>query len=610
MRKSGLITLLVLIGISLAIGYLLTDRLFESLIENYGSEAVGAKVEIDGFDFSLAGPDISWERLQITNPDNTMKNIFETARCEFKMEFWPLLNGKFVIENFQLSGLARNTIRETDGKIEKKKKDKGQKSTDALGDSSIAKTQKKLKKEKESALGFNLSDMGNFNTDSIMTLLDIRSPQLIDSAQKAMQENFNQWEKKLSGSDPQADVSRIERYISSIDVKEIKSVKSFEKALSSVKNVQGSIDSLNKAFKSARKEFSKDYDASGATLSNIDNWIEDDYKRAVSMAKLPDLSAQNIGKMLFGGQIVDQVYEYLGYVTMSRGYLNKINTGKEKSPPRFKGQDIYFATPNARPDFWLQNMSISGYLDEELPLGGSVTDITTDPKMIAKPVKIDINGSSKSRSYGLQGELNYLDSIPKEMFSANYKGMSLAGMELSQSELFPKSIMNGNGLFEIHFNMTGNRFNGKISFTGNNVNFAYISEKPSGKLATLIRDVFDQTKTLKVTSEIKGTADDLIFAVKSNLDDALSKAIKATANKEIEAARQKIRQKIDAQVAQKKAEADKIIRQNKEKIQQQLDTYQAKIDEQTKMLESKKKEVDKQKDKLGKKLKDTVKDLF
>ena len=124
MRKSGLITLLVILAIFIGISYILTDAFFESLIEDLGTDIVGARVEIDDFSFSIFGPEVSWKRLQVTDPNKTMQNMLETGFCEFNMEFWPLLQGKFVIENFQLSGLQQNTDRETDGKIEKPKKEK------------------------------------------------------------------------------------------------------------------------------------------------------------------------------------------------------------------------------------------------------------------------------------------------------------------------------------------------------------------------------------------------------------------------------------------------------------------------------------------------------
>lgn len=607
MRKSGLVTLFVILAIFIAISYILTDAFFESVIEDTGSDIVGAKVELDGFHFSIFGPEIHWDRLQVTNPKNTMQNMLETGFCEFNMEFWPLLRGKVVIENFELSGLQRNTARITDGKIEKPKK------AEKKEDTAILETQTQLKEEEKKSSGFNFSStLGKVNTDSIIALLNLKTPGLIDSSKKAIEDNYKKWQERITSTDPQKDINRISRQAKSIDIKKINSISSFNKALDAIKNVQGSVDSLNDAYKKLKKDFDTDYGTTGSTLKNISTWVKDDYARAMSMAKLPDLSAQNIGKMLFGEQIVNQVNTYLGYAATGRYYLNKVSSKnkKEPDPPRFKGQDIYFPSPNARPDFWLQKMSISGKLNEEMPLGGSVTDITSNPKMIGKPVMIDLSGASATRQYGLKGELNYLDSIPKELFSVNYSGLSINGMNISKSTLFPNAIKKGTAIIDGSLNIIGSHFDGNIKFNARDVTFDYSDKKASGKLASIIRDVFNQTKKLQVSVILKGRPNNLIFAVKSNLDDELSKAFKATANKEIEAAKQKIRKRIDEEVAGKKKEAEKLIAENKKKLEQQLEKYKQKIDAQKEEVKKQQKKIEDEKDKIANKLKDKLKDIF
>jgi uncharacterized protein (TIGR03545 family) len=255
-------------------------------------------------------------------------------------------------------------------------------------------------------------------------------------------------------------------------------------------------------------------------------------------------------------------------------------------------------------------MTIDGKLNEEMPLGGSLKNVTTDPKMIGKPAVLNITGSSKTRTYSLDGELNYLDSIPKENFSLNYSGVALAGMELSKSELFPNSIKKGTAVIDGSFKIIGNSFNGKITFTANDVTFDYGEKKASGKLASIVRNVFSNTKRLQVAAIIKGKPKDLVFAVNSNLDDELSKAFKATANKEIEAAKQKLRKKVDEQVASKRAEVEKMIAENRQKLEQQLQKYQKQIDALQEEVDRQKKKVEDEKNKIGDKLKDKLKDLF
>ena len=122
MRWKGIIFLIVLFAIIVALSFIFTDRWLESQLEDTASGLNGAKVEIDDLDFSIFGPVLSWERLQVTDPENTMKNMVESGFCEFKMEFLPLLSKKVIIENIQLTGLLTNTDRETDGAISKEER--------------------------------------------------------------------------------------------------------------------------------------------------------------------------------------------------------------------------------------------------------------------------------------------------------------------------------------------------------------------------------------------------------------------------------------------------------------------------------------------------------
>ena len=86
MRPKGMIALLILVVLFGAVLYLLSGKLIERVLEKAGESAVGAKVEIDNLKFNLAELSISLDRLQVTNPNDTWKNLFETGRMSFDME--------------------------------------------------------------------------------------------------------------------------------------------------------------------------------------------------------------------------------------------------------------------------------------------------------------------------------------------------------------------------------------------------------------------------------------------------------------------------------------------------------------------------------------------
>ena len=111
--------LLVIILMVGAVFYFLSGKLIERALEKAGESAVGAKVEIDNLKLNLAELSISLDRLQVTNPNDTWKNLFETSRMSFDMEVAPLARKKIIINDVTIAGIRVGTKRETDGALPK-----------------------------------------------------------------------------------------------------------------------------------------------------------------------------------------------------------------------------------------------------------------------------------------------------------------------------------------------------------------------------------------------------------------------------------------------------------------------------------------------------------
>jgi len=71
-RNKGLIALGIVLAFIILISLIFSDIWIEKELENIGDQLIGAKVEIDNLDFSFTELYLSWRRLQVTNPKNTM----------------------------------------------------------------------------------------------------------------------------------------------------------------------------------------------------------------------------------------------------------------------------------------------------------------------------------------------------------------------------------------------------------------------------------------------------------------------------------------------------------------------------------------------------------
>ena len=611
-RWKGIIFLVVIIGIFIVLSIIFTDRWLEHKIEQTGTSIAGAKVEVDNLDLSFTDLKIRWDRIQVTDRKHTMKNLIETGTCEFDMEFWPLLSKKVVIENLAITGLRTNTDRQTDGKIELKEK----KSSAEPG--FIEKTAERLTEQVSSNVASQFTSIKQkVNVDSIMALLQIQSVSQISALQSDLTQNYDTWQKQLTQLNYKNDLDKLNAQVNAIDVNKINNLDGLQTALKSADKIKQSLDSLNKSIKNTRGNLSSDLNSARQRLGQVDDWVKADYERAMAMAKLPDLNMQNIGKMIFGARLVNQVNQYLGYAAMAREYANKFKSDKpekEPSPPRMKGQNIHFYNKNARPDFWIKNITLSGQTNDGISLKGEVKNIVSNQRQIGKTTDIYVGGSKENAAtITFTGILNYLQDQPAELFNLKYNGFSLANTSISSSKLLPNKIQKGNGSVDASFSLLGDQLDGHIKFIGNNLMFDFGDQvaKPANKFDDIIQSIVRSINMIDLIAKIKGTKDNLDFALNSNLDDLFVKKTKEILSSEVEEAKNKLKARVDAEVAKQRQKLDSLIKEKESQLNAEVEKYEQQLKQQTATVENKKKEIEKSitknKGNLEKKAKDLLK---
>ncbi|MBD3275938.1 MAG: TIGR03545 family protein [Candidatus Marinimicrobia bacterium] len=615
-RWKGLLFLLVLAGLVVGASYIFTDQWLENLIESNASNINGAKIEIDNLDFSFAGPDVTWDRLQVTNPQQTMQNVIETGRCEFKLEFWPLLSKKFIIENFQIAGLQTNTQRETDGALPKV--------PEAQKDPNIIeKTAKNLENEIAANPNLMLSTYSRkVNVDSLIRILDIQSVDNIDSLQNSIQSEYTQWEQRLSQKNIQKKLDELEGKIRSLQLEDLQTVQGFKSTLNEVEEIQTSIDSMSKVVQNTKNDLLTDLKDTRSGLGQIDNWVKQDYQRAMSKAQLPDINAQNIGRFVFGQKVISETQKYLGYISTAREYADVLrkDDAKNPRPPRFEGQDIHYYKRTAEPRLWIKNVELSGQTANRIQIRGNVKDIVSDQQLINAMTVIDITGDGESGAdLSIDGTLNYLEEIPQEKFQIQYAGFSLAKSNISNSPFLPYEIDQGNGVVETSLDFTGQQVNAAIKFVGERLEFNYGSQaSPANRFEQIVQTVVKGIQQIDFVARIKGEPNALQFTLNSNLDNIFADQLQSILSQEVQQARQRIQQEIDTQVKKYEAELNNMIQSREQELRAEVEKYEKELEAAINLAEKKKKEIeerieeeiDQQKNKLEDKLKDNLDNLF
>ena len=97
MRKKFVLFVLLPVIVILVVVYLFIDRWVAAGLEAGGEAIVGAKVEIEQLHLTLSPIGVEWRRLQVADPHDPWKNLFETGTVRFALNFGQLLRSKYII---------------------------------------------------------------------------------------------------------------------------------------------------------------------------------------------------------------------------------------------------------------------------------------------------------------------------------------------------------------------------------------------------------------------------------------------------------------------------------------------------------------------------------
>lgn len=612
MRIKGVIFVLVVALLGLGLSFISIEGWIEESIEEQASILNEAKVEIDGFTFDVFGLNVGWSRLQVTNPENTMMNTFETGETEFDIEFWPLLWRKIIIEDVRLTGFALETERETDGYFEiPVSEETGEPEEPGF----IAEVTSEVGNEISKNAQMEFSDVkDDINVDSLMAMVNLQSLDKMDSLKTGLEQNYQNWNNTITNNTIEKDVKNIRTTVEAIDVNKLKDPKQAIDALNNLKKVTAQADSIRTFITTTKSTFQTDLANSKESLGSIDTWIQEDIDRAANVAKLPEINAQSIGTALFGGSLLGDFNSYLEYLGMARTYGSKLigNDDEEEKIERYKGVNYEFTDKYDWPSFWVKNIELSGRTNTDIDLSGQVTDISSDQEKTGKPIIFDLGGEDENTvSLTVDGEINYLGEEPKEQVKVAYQGFSLQSTKISPSELLPYDLTQGTGRLSVDLSVIDRRIESEVEYLAENINFDFESAgSPKNTVESLIRSAISDTDQINATALINNTSGPLNVRVRSNIDDLFLDALKGTVTKEVEEAKRKIQNEVEGRVNDKKAEVEGFAREKEAELRSEYDKYEARVNEQLKIVDEKKAELEKKKKELEDAIKNRAQDAI
>lgn len=617
-KKFVYIVLVPLLALCLVL-YFFLDGWIESSLESAGEGIVGARVEIDHLALSLSPIAVQFTRLQVANPRDPWKNVFETGKVRFALNFGQLLRGKYIVETMEVNNLVVGTKRSTDGSLPKALSPSTQSSIFAEATSALV-------QEAQKAPVFDLAKIRKeLKIDSLLNVQNLRTIQYVDTLKLRVQEANQRWQETLGDVEKSKQrIAEIQTNIAAINLNELKTLDKITAAVSSANNAYKGLNDLNETFKLRRGVLTDEINRLYASAAKIDDLAKADYETVSRLARLPDLSTKGMANLLLGREILQQVNTYLSWIDYARTNIPKYAPAPDyEKPRRFEGQDIQFPVERSYPKWWIKKILISGGEDKAqnpdyLYARGEILNITNNQTLTGFPLTVALAASkSGGSSYAINASFDRRTDSPVDNYKISASDVPAGDVAFGQADFVPSRISSAMLAVSAEVTVPGRRFDAsaKIFFQ----RLALVFERdPKNDIERITRSVLSSITGFTVGLRLWNTNGPLDIALSTDLDNQLAARTKSILGDELNRIQNEVRAKVNQKIAEKRAEFEKLFNQKKEEAAARLRSYEGLLGQNISLLDAKKKDLDarveqekkKQGDAVKKQLEDAVKGLF
>ncbi|MBD3272079.1 MAG: TIGR03545 family protein, partial [Elusimicrobia bacterium] len=425
----SIIILLVLIGYIVFI-----DVIVKNIIVGTGQKITKAKVDVDDVTVRLRDSSVTIKGFAAARRDDPWKNLCEIDTAVIDLRLMALFSKSIIIDELSATGVRWGTTRTTSG---------------ALPVTIQKEEKKKTKKKKKFKVTLPLDTLKKFGKKIDVTqLVDVDNLAVVKQARNIeteIEQKKNSWQNTVKK------INTYEQEIKEVrnNIKELQSIKKIEsvqdvlaaqQALQAVQQDTKKLKELKNDVTEIRERVQNDVQFLKKRINELNEIKKKDYKEVFDMLGIGEIGMSNVGAALFGPVIVERITTLLDWLDRVRGWLPKKKEKKKiQERKRLKGRDIIFPKTkqeNPLPGLLVHTLSFSGESAQKpetqtLSLSGRITDITSNPRLYGKPIRITAQGripDIKNSDVSITGVMDYTSDLYRENFQFTVKEYPLADM--------------------------------------------------------------------------------------------------------------------------------------------------------------------------------------
>lgn len=582
-RWEGLIPVAIGLGGLLVGWFLFGGRVVESTVEEAGSKALGAAVDIDRVSVEERNAAVELIGVSVADPFDRHRNLVQAGALRIELEPEPLLERKLIIRRLSVRDVTFGTTRATPARTV---------SGDGFAPRMLAELDRWSKQFKVPLLTLTPIDtirsiaLDPTQLETVKRTLAVSRQ--VDSVRRIIEQGYSALRLRETLDSSAALGARLRgTNIRALGVAGLRTaIADARVAIARVDSTRRRVDALERSARSG-------IDLLQSGVRSLDDARRADYEFARGLLALPRFDSPEIGAALFGPVTIDKVERAVYWTSLARQYAPPGLLPRESAGPqrlRRAGTTIRFVRREAHPTFLLRRADLEFRIAGGLARGSyavAVADATTEPAIVGRPMRFALRRDGRGAGVGslrALGAFDHTGSRPRSTLSVHASDVRLPTFPIP---VLPLRAEPGEGASSLAFALDGDHLSARWTVRSDNVAWPGDSARARSlnQVESLVARVIGGIRTLDLTAEMDGPIRAPGLAVRSNIDRVISARLREVAGEELQRAVAKVRASVDRIVDEKTAPLRAGVDSLRGDVERRMAEARAKLDGERKKLE-------------------------
>ncbi|TXT27109.1 MAG: hypothetical protein FD138_2786 [Planctomycetota bacterium] len=375
------------------------------------------------------------------------------------------------------------------------------------------------------------------------------------------------------------------------------------------------VEQLLKELEQVKQQLAKTVLQAKADMKVLDEAKSHDLDKIKEKADLLHLDPNEITELLLGPELTNRLETAIGWAKFLRERIQLATD--EPKPERFRGETILFARKQELPLLLVRLLNVDGEGDfsgERLAFKGSISGITSNPKVHGKPiiVRIDAVGQSSQAdpnvpstpttngiqlassqagkpdlpaglNVQLKAVLDYTQDKPKHQLLLSYKEPRPDERDIGKPESIQLAMASRASNCFANLELIGDDLSGQIDYqqalAGITAKLGTKRFKGDERVLSVIQGVVSDIHKIDAQMQLSGTALKPQFTLRSNLGHDLSSGINTAFRRELENGRNDLLVRFQQEATKRSEKLTQLYNEQLQKLTGQLNLNKGEVQE-------------------------------